>query len=650
MWQCKSRWLVLVSVVVTLCSLQVVGCVLFVPLCQENNDCRQTGYVCISGKCQTCGSDADCKDASKVCRGGACVAGTPSESCTTDADCSHSLFACKQGKCAPRSCTTGADCPPSFPACLLGVCSIGGSGPQTCSSHGDCQPPTPVCEKGKCVAAQDCKSDGDCPSNLPTCQDGVCVTKTPTGGSNTLFFPAQDDAAWGGMAQYGKETLFVSGVFGGVYETSSGGKKHFVAGQSEDAFYAARLSIGPTPSHAWFVKHPKATDAAPSPIVVDRDGNAFFWTGAKSTPYRLWSVKQELSSSSAPLTPTSQKVTTMSIYGASGNSWTLQHLVASAGLPGFFLGAGWAGTLTFEGPSKESFTNDKWRGKSAVVSIYGGSTLDFRQKKPDVPQLFGDDVLAIRRVAVYAKGIDGKTLFVLGSIKSQALATPGPPNPFDAASSRTIAFVAAWELVSSGTSSFRGLTFLPGFDPRSLYGFAALDNKTFLITGGTDVELDKGCFRGGSPRKQPFFFVAKGFIDKNQSEACQLLLQAVPKADVDATSKGRGIFVKSQQEIAIVGDWKGTQEIKNRRETFPTLPEDGKGTSNVFLWVIDAAGSTKANMMSISGNNDITAGDVIVTDSMYIVGGMSLPGTFEAPGVSNRTMASSYLFVWMHPK
>jgi hypothetical protein len=55
-------------------------------------------------------------------------------------------------------------------------------------------------------------------------------------------------------------------------------------------------------------------------------------------------------------------------------------------------------------------------------------------------------------------------------------------------------------------------------------------------------------------------------------------------------------------------------------------------------------------MMSISGNNDITAGDVIVTDSMYIVGGMSLPGTFEAPGVSNRTMASSYLFVWMHPK
>ncbi len=122
--------------------------------CQKNADGDAVSFVCISGTCVECGTDADCSDGF-ICRQNACV---PKPECLSNADCTGGLI-CRAEKCVPE-CTADTDC---------------GAGMK--------------CEGSRCVPDVECSSSADCAEGEECDADGKCVAPVVAECSvETVFF------------------------------------------------------------------------------------------------------------------------------------------------------------------------------------------------------------------------------------------------------------------------------------------------------------------------------------------------------------------------------------------------------------------------------------------------------------------------------
>lgn len=104
--------------------LALTGCPPAYPKCDNDEQCKEKGEVCVQGQCQECATNANCK-AGFVCDANKCV---PKPECTSDGACGAGKK-CSQGKCivaeAPReegTCVRNDDCP-SGEECKEGRCA-----------------------------------------------------------------------------------------------------------------------------------------------------------------------------------------------------------------------------------------------------------------------------------------------------------------------------------------------------------------------------------------------------------------------------------------------------------------------------------------------------------------------------------------------
>jgi len=139
----------------------LTGCPPKYPTCKKDDHCKLDGdknevnFVCISGTCVECGTDADCTDGF-ICRENACV---PKPECLSNADCEGGLI-CRGEKCVPE-CTTNSDC---------------GAGMK--------------CEGSRCVPDVECSSNADCAEGEECDADGKCMAAAaaPECNVETVYF------------------------------------------------------------------------------------------------------------------------------------------------------------------------------------------------------------------------------------------------------------------------------------------------------------------------------------------------------------------------------------------------------------------------------------------------------------------------------
>lgn len=136
----KGAWCFVVALVAL---IQVSGCKTSYPRCQNDEQCKAHGEVCVNGQCQECANNAQCAlkypGEPHTCVDGRCEKGD----CSTDVDCAGhgDGWICRAGHCSPE-CTHEADCGPGR-----------------------------KCVSQKCVAS--CAQDSECALGF-ACVDGVC--------------------------------------------------------------------------------------------------------------------------------------------------------------------------------------------------------------------------------------------------------------------------------------------------------------------------------------------------------------------------------------------------------------------------------------------------------------------------------------------
>ena len=126
----------------------LTGCPPTYPKCNNDDNCKEKGEVCVQGQCQECAEDANCREGF-TCQANKCAPKPPE--CTTDTACGAGRI-CEAGKCAEAQCKDDS-------ACNGGKCQAG-----------RCQAP-----KDTCTAATDCGEGQDCKS-------GRCVTADASSG------------------------------------------------------------------------------------------------------------------------------------------------------------------------------------------------------------------------------------------------------------------------------------------------------------------------------------------------------------------------------------------------------------------------------------------------------------------------------------
>lgn len=128
----------------------LAGCPPTYPKCNNDDQCKEKGEVCVQGQCQECSTDANCKEGFS-CQGNRCV---PREvTCTDDAACGAGNI-CEAGKCAPAQCTGDEGCGQG--RCQSGRCVA--LEPGTCRTTGDCGEGQ-ECREGKCESGAQCNWD-----------------------------------------------------------------------------------------------------------------------------------------------------------------------------------------------------------------------------------------------------------------------------------------------------------------------------------------------------------------------------------------------------------------------------------------------------------------------------------------------------------
>ena len=122
----------------------LTGCPPTYPKCNNDDNCKEKGEVCVQGQCQECATDGNCKE-NFTCQGNKCVPKGPE--CSRDEQCTGGKI-CEAGKCAEPQCTSKDQCQ-GAQECQKGRCALP---PGACNSSTDCAGDQ-ECQNNKCVAA-----------------------------------------------------------------------------------------------------------------------------------------------------------------------------------------------------------------------------------------------------------------------------------------------------------------------------------------------------------------------------------------------------------------------------------------------------------------------------------------------------------------
>lgn len=121
----------------------LAGCSKSYPDCDDDDNCRSHGEVCVDGRCRQCRDNSQCAriDQCMTCQANECVR-------------------------KPGCCKSDVDCPEG--RCEANVCVA------ECAMNSDC-PDGKRCKNGKCTYETGCSDDSQCPNGLK-CKNGECTT------------------------------------------------------------------------------------------------------------------------------------------------------------------------------------------------------------------------------------------------------------------------------------------------------------------------------------------------------------------------------------------------------------------------------------------------------------------------------------------
>jgi len=120
------------------------------PKCDNDDQCKAKGELCVSGQCQQCRDDAQCS-AGQQCKAGRCEA---KPECAGNGDCKDGKI-CRSGKCQLE-----------------------------CSGNGDCGAGM-KCRDARCVDAMSCVGPSDCGAGMK-CNEGRCAVDDANRGLCTM--------------------------------------------------------------------------------------------------------------------------------------------------------------------------------------------------------------------------------------------------------------------------------------------------------------------------------------------------------------------------------------------------------------------------------------------------------------------------------